>query len=159
EPGIDDDAYTNIMAVWVLQRALEVLNLFPPDRRDALCVLCDIRASELDRWREIAAGLRVGFLSGGAIEEFSGYESRLEFDAEAFSTEHPNLTALDEYLEASGDSALRYRMGKQVGVLMLMYVLPPGELITLLSGLGYLIDEDTIARSIAFYSRRSFGGS
>jgi trehalose/maltose hydrolase-like predicted phosphorylase len=28
-PGLDNNAYTNIMAVWVLCRALEVLRLLP----------------------------------------------------------------------------------------------------------------------------------
>src|SRR5262249_40929760 len=37
EPGIDNNAYTNIMAVWVLRRALDALDLLEgPDQRELL---------------------------------------------------------------------------------------------------------------------------
>ncbi len=29
DPGLDNNAYTNVMATWVLRRAIEVLDLLP----------------------------------------------------------------------------------------------------------------------------------
>src|SRR6185312_12556714 len=36
EPGIDDNAYTNVMTVWLLHRTRDVLAALPPVRRDEL---------------------------------------------------------------------------------------------------------------------------
>ena len=38
EPGLDNNAYTNVMAAWVLWRALDVLEILPRDRSQELCL-------------------------------------------------------------------------------------------------------------------------
>jgi trehalose/maltose hydrolase-like predicted phosphorylase len=52
KPGIDNNAYTNIMAVWVLCRALEAIELVPPDRREALQEKLGLKQKELEKWEE-----------------------------------------------------------------------------------------------------------
>ncbi|MFC1984761.1 trehalose-phosphatase, partial [Chloroflexota bacterium] len=54
EPGIDNNAYTNIMAVWVLCRVLEAIELLPADRREALRDKLALRQEELERWKDIS---------------------------------------------------------------------------------------------------------
>ena len=53
-PGLDNNAYTNIMAVWVLCRALEVLDLLPAIRRAELMTRLGLSADEITRWGDIA---------------------------------------------------------------------------------------------------------
>ena len=59
EPGLDNNAYTNVMAAWVLCRALETLELLPDHRRTELAERLGLRREELDRWEEVSRKLRV----------------------------------------------------------------------------------------------------
>ncbi|HEY6707710.1 MAG TPA: HAD-IA family hydrolase, partial [Actinomycetota bacterium] len=52
-PGLDNNTYTNVMVVWVLQRALEALEDLPPHYRQELVQELSIGDQELDRWRDI----------------------------------------------------------------------------------------------------------
>ncbi|HEY8557421.1 MAG TPA: glycoside hydrolase family 65 protein, partial [Actinomycetes bacterium] len=50
EQGLRNNTYTNVMVVWVLQRALEALEVLPPHYRQELVQELTIRDEELDRW-------------------------------------------------------------------------------------------------------------
>ena len=58
EPGLRNNTYTNVMAVWVLQRALEALEVLPPHYRQELVDELAIRDEELDRWRDISRKMK-----------------------------------------------------------------------------------------------------
>ena len=58
EPGLDNNAYTNVMAAWVLCRALETLELLPDHRRTELTEQLGLRQEEVDRWDETSRKLR-----------------------------------------------------------------------------------------------------
>ena len=53
-PGLNNNAYTNIMAVWVLCRALDVLDLLPDIRRAELMTRLGLSADEIARWDDIS---------------------------------------------------------------------------------------------------------
>ena len=53
-PGLNNNAYTNIMAVWVLCRVQEVLNLLPDIRRAELMTRLQLSADEIARWDDIS---------------------------------------------------------------------------------------------------------
>ena len=74
EPGLRNNTYTNVMAVWVLQRALEALDVLPPHYRAELVQELTIRDDELDRWRDISRKMKVVFHGDGVLTQFEGYE-------------------------------------------------------------------------------------
>ena len=49
-PGLRNNAYTNVMAVWVLCRGLELVDLLPEPRRSELLARLSLDKSELARW-------------------------------------------------------------------------------------------------------------
>ena len=53
------------MVVWVLQRALEALEVLPPHYRKELVEELAIRDDELDRWREMTRKMKVVFHADG----------------------------------------------------------------------------------------------
>jgi trehalose/maltose hydrolase-like predicted phosphorylase len=67
EPGLRNNTYTNVMAVWVLQRALEALDLLPAHYRRELVEELTIRDEELDRWRDMTRKMKVVFHPDGAM--------------------------------------------------------------------------------------------
>jgi len=157
-PGIDDNAYTNVMASWTLARALEALDLLPGERRAELCERLGISGAELSHWDDVSRRLRVPF-HDGVVSQFDGYERLLELDWERYRREHGDLHRLDRILEAQGDSANRYKASKQADVMMLFFLLSSEELGEAFSRLGYALDPGAIPRNVDYYASRTTHGS
>jgi trehalose/maltose hydrolase-like predicted phosphorylase len=158
EPGLDNNAYTNLMAVSCLCLAFEVLNVLPPSAAAELRDRLTIDDRELDRWNEVSRKMRVCF-HDGVISQFEGYELLEELDWDAYRRDHDDVARLDRILEAEGDSTNRYKVAKQADVMMLLYLLSAEELARLLDRLGYDYDEGLISRCIEYYEPRTSHGS
>ena len=147
-PGLNNNAYTNIMAVWTLQCGLKVFDLLAPDRRQELCHTLHLRDEELVRWREITCKMRIGFHDGGIISQFEGYEAFEEFDWEGYGQRYGDIQRLDRILEAEEDTPNRYKISKQADVLMLFYLFSADELSALFKQLGYPFASETIPNNV-----------
>jgi alpha,alpha-trehalase len=158
-PGLDNNAYTNVMAAWVLCRALDTLDLLPEHRRVELEERLRLRQEETERWEEISRKLRVCFHDGDIISQFEGYERLQELDWDGLRRRHGDIRRLDRILEAEGDSPNRYKASKQADVLMLFYLLSAEELRALLERLGYRLEPAAIPRNVDYYLRRTSHGS
>ncbi|WP_285732740.1 glycosyl hydrolase family 65 protein [Nocardiopsis sp. ATB16-24] len=154
EPGLDDNAYTNVMAVWVLLRALDILRKLPGPLQRDLQESLDLKAEEIERFETITRKMHIPFHEG-VISQFAGYEELEELDWEAYR----GIRRLDRYLEAEGDSCNRYRASKQADVLMLFFLLPAEEFADILRGLGYAYDPELIPRTVDYYLARTSHGS
>jgi beta-phosphoglucomutase family hydrolase len=158
-PGLNNNAYTNVMAVWVLCRALEVLELLPDLRRRELVTRLALPEDEIARWADISHRMFVPLRADGIIDQFEGYETLAELDWESYRLRYGNIQRLDLILEAENDSANRYKLSKQADVLMLFYLFSAGELGALFARLGYAFEPDTIRRNVEYYDCRSSHGS
>ncbi|MFC3608779.1 beta-phosphoglucomutase family hydrolase [Stutzerimonas tarimensis] len=159
EAGLNNNAYTNLMAVWVLSRALEALDLLSGIRRSELMSRVGLTPAEIRRWDEISRKMFVPFHEDGIISQFEGYENLLELDWEAYRARYGNIQRLDLILEAENDSPNRYKLSKQADVLMLFYLFSAEELGELFERLGYPFRHDTIPRCVNYYVSRSSHGS
>ena len=158
-PGLDNNAYTNVMAAWVLLRAIETLELLPDNYREEIFEELGLCGEEVDGWRDIGAKMYVPFHDDGIIGQFDGYDRLKEFDWAAYREKYGNIQRLDRLLEAEGDTANRYQVSKQADVLMLLYLLSADELRGVLSGLGYELSPDQLRRTIMYYLERTSQGS
>jgi alpha,alpha-trehalase len=158
-PGVNNNTYTNVMAVWVLLRVLQALDELPPHYRHEVMEELGLGAGELDRWRDITTKMRVVFTADGMLAQFEGYDQLEEFDFAGYRARYGNVRRLDRVLEAEGDSTNRYQISKQADVLMLRYLLPGGELQDLLSGLGYHVTDNQLAQTVDYYLARTVDGS
>ncbi len=158
-PGIDNNAYTNAMAAWVLWRTRSVLETLPEQRREGLSRMLGLRREELERWEEVSRKLLIPFHDDGIISQFEGYERLEELDWEGYRKEYGNIERLDRILEAEGDSPNRYKASKQADVLMLFYLLSAEELGMLFKRLGYPLESDSIPRNVQYYLARTSHGS
>jgi len=158
-PGLDNNTYTNVMAVWVLRHAIQALEELPPHYRDEVIGELALGADELDHWRDISSKMRVVFHEDGVLSQFEGYEQLEEFDWEGYRARYGNIQRLDRVLEAEGDSANRYKVSKQADVLMLLFLLSPGGLQRLLRRLGYEVTSAQLTQTVAYYLARTAHGS
>jgi alpha,alpha-trehalase len=159
EPGLDNNAYTNVMASWVLCRARDALEAVPEFRRNELIAKLAVQPDELARWEEISQRLVVPFHDDGIISQFEGYGELEEFDWLGYGERYGDIQRLDRILEAEGDTPNRYKLSKQADVLMLFYLLSSDELKGLFHRLGYEVEDDDIQRTIDYYDARTSHGS
>lgn len=158
-PGINNNAYTNLMAVWVLCRALEVLDLLSEVCRSELTTRLGLSEEQISRWIDITRRMYVPIQDNGVISQFEGYEKLQEIDLDGYRTKYGNIQRLDLILEMENDSANRYKLSKQPDVLMLFYLFSAEEISELFLSLGYPFEYETIPRNIAYYIDRSTQGS
>lgn len=158
-PGLNNNAYTNIMAVWVLTHALEILQTLGEDRVCELCEKLEIHPEEKDLWRDISRKMRVVFHQDSIISQFEGYDQLQELDWQHYREKYGNIQRLDRILEAEGDHVNRYKASKQADVLMLFYLFSSDELREIFAQLGYPFEYETIPRNIDYYLQRTSHGS
>ena len=158
-PGLNNNAYTNVMAVWVICRALEVLDLLSKARHTELTARLGISLAEIARWEDISRRMYVPFHDDGIISQFEGYDALDELDWAAYRRRYADIQRLDLILEAEGDSPNRYKLSKQADVVMLFYLFSADELGELFARLGYSINHDTIPKNVNYYVARTSYGS
>jgi trehalose/maltose hydrolase-like predicted phosphorylase len=156
--GIDNNAYTNVLASWTLQRAVEVRDLLceQPDRH--LWDRLGVTDTEVESWGHIGRRLRVPF-HDGMVSQFEGWERLAELDWEGYRSRYGNIGRLDLILEFEGDSTNRYKLAKQADALMLFYLFSADELGALFEHLGYEFDPQTIPTTVDYYIARTTHGS
>lgn len=156
--GVDNNAYTNVMAAWSLHTAQVALAALPEARRAELCAMLDLSDAELRRWDEISRRLYVPF-HDHVISQFDGWGALDELDWDRLRREHGDVQRVDRVLEAEGDDVNRYKATKQADVLMLLFLFSAEELDELFGRLGYALDRELIPRTVAYYEARTSHGS
>jgi alpha,alpha-trehalase len=159
EPGLNNNAYTNVMASWALDCACRVVGLLDDDCQIEIFEDLQITEEEVRQWDEISCKLYVPFHDGGIISQFEGYEQLDEFDWEGYRAQYGDIHRLDRILEAEGDNVNRYKVSKQADVLMLFYLFSAERLAQLFEHLGYPFEPEMIPRNIEYYLRRTSHGS
>ncbi len=158
DPGLNNNAYTNIMAVWVIQHALELLELLDESCCKNLQEVVGFKQKDIERWEEITHKMYVPF-QDNIILQFDGYEKLKELDWDHYHKKYGYSLRLDRILESEDDSCNYYKASKQADVLMLFYLFSKEELTSIFNKLGYDFKPDTIPKNIEYYRKRTAHGS
>jgi kojibiose phosphorylase len=120
---VDDDAYTNWMAQWNLERGAEVTQLLArewPEAWEALAARLGITKSETDTWLETAAGMYRGIdPATGIVEQFRGYFALEPLDLTPYAKRRAPMTVL-----LGPERVTRSQIIKQPDVVLLLHLLP-----------------------------------
>ncbi|MCA1752929.1 MAG: glycoside hydrolase family 65 protein, partial [Flavobacteriales bacterium] len=159
KPGIDNNAYTNVMAAWVLKTACEVFNGLSPLRKEELRSNLHISEEDFIRWDQVSRKLYIPFIEDGIIAQFEGYEKLEDLDLDKYRKEHGEFLRIDRILQAEGDDPNRYKTSKQADVLMLFYLFSNDELQKIFEHMGYDFDPEMLSENIKYYNKRTSHGS
>jgi trehalose/maltose hydrolase-like predicted phosphorylase len=157
--GIDNNAYTNVMAAWTLHTARGALARLARDRREELLSTLHITAADLRLWDQISRKMFVPFRQDGIIHQFEGWDDLEELDWDALRRKHGDVRRLDRILEADGDDPNRYKATKQADALMLFFLFSAEELDETFERLGYRFERDWIPKNVQYYLARTSHGS
>ncbi|HZT07174.1 MAG TPA: glycosyl hydrolase family 65 protein [Chloroflexota bacterium] len=116
--NVDDSAYTNLMAQWNIERAVDTVKLVEdrwPDAWRPLRKRLGVTQREIDHWREVARDIVTGLDAGGpVVEQFAGYFGLEPVDLAVYS---PRSQPLDILL--GPERTRRSQVIKQADVVML----------------------------------------
>ncbi|MEW1806105.1 HAD-IA family hydrolase [Pseudarthrobacter sp. NPDC080039] len=158
-PGLDDNAYTNVMTAWVCSQAAGIVSFLHGSERTGLKERLGITDEETAGWVHMGAAMYVPFHSDGIISQFEGYGELKELDWEHYRDKYGDIERLDLILEAEDDATNCYKLAKQADVLMLPYLLGHEGLITILQRLHYGFTQEQLNRTIEYYLARTAHGS
>lgn len=158
-PGLNNNTYTNIMVMFVMDQALNLPSIIPDQDWDNLRKKLEIADTELELWKKMSRRMKIVFHKDGILSQFEGYEKLKEFDWQGYRKKYGNIQRLDRILEKEGDSANNYKLCKQPDVLMLFYLFSAETLRKMFQRLDYPLDKDFIAKNINYYLHRTTNGS
>ncbi len=159
--GLKDNAYTNIMTAWLMEKAVEASEKIDSQALSSLMEKTGLGFDEIELWRTISSNMTIPVDKDGIIEQFDGYMGLRELDWAHYRQKYPNIHRMDRILKAEGDSPDNYKVAKQPDVLMTFYTLPPSEVARLIEKNGYgKIDPEVLVReNYAYYEPRTSHGS
>ncbi len=159
EPGLRNNAYTNVMVAWISDVAGKLLDMLPERRRRSLCERIELTDQEIETWRQMSHKMYVPFLADGVISQFEGWEDLEELDWDAYRREYGNIQRLDRILRAEGKEPDRYKLSKQADTVLLFYLFRQDELKQIFERLGYAYTSETLRKTVAYYDARTSHGS
>ena len=161
EHGIKDNAYTNIMVVWLLEKMVELMERLPKKVIKTLQKKTGFKTREREKWEQMIKKISVTLSQDNIISQFDGYMDLKELDWEGYKEKYDNIHRMDRILKAEGDSPDHYKLAKQADVLMTFYVLKPDEVCHILQRLGYPVKDslDLVKQNYAYYEQRTSHGS
>ncbi|MDQ0663768.1 beta-phosphoglucomutase family hydrolase [Arthrobacter ulcerisalmonis] len=159
EPGLEDNAYTNVMAAWVCFQAAGIMSLLHGSERSGLMERLGVTDEETAGWAHMGTAMYVPFHSDGVISQFEGYGELKELDWEHYRDRYGDIERLDLILEAEDDATNCYKLAKQADVLMLPYLLGHEGLVTILERLQYGFTKEQLNQTIEYYLARTAHGS
>ena len=159
EPGLRNNAYTNVMVAWIADAVGRLLGILPERRRRTLCEQLDLTNQEIETWKEMSRKMYVPFLADGVMSQFEGWEQLEELDWDAYRRKYGNIQRLDRILRAEGRDPDRYKVAKQADTVLLFYLFRQDELKQMFERLGYPYTPETMRKTVAYYDARTSHGS
>ncbi len=142
---VNDNTYTNMMAVWNIDRAVDAIDYLKdnhPQKWLALKEKISFDESELSEWADVAEKMYIDRNHGNLIEQFDGFFNLKDIDVYKFE---PRTAPLDSILGREETAASQ--LVKQADVVMLLYILENK------------FSEDVIKENFEYYERRTGHGS
>jgi len=146
---VNNNAYTNRMVQWHLERALEVLDWLrarAPEKAAELVARLDLSEQRLERWRDVVQHIYIPYDSStGLFEQFDGFFGLKDLDWPALEPRRQSIQSL-----LGIEATQKVQALKQADVLMLLYLL------------GDAYDARTLEANWAYYEPRtdhSYGSS
>ncbi len=157
--GLTDNAYSNIMVSWMMDKAFRTVDAIAPEQRKRILEGLSLSEEDMEQWKLIKHGVALNVSDEGVVEQFKGYFGLEELDWELYREKYGDIHRLDRILKSEGKSPDDYKLAKQADFLMSFYNLGTAELERTFDGLGYSLPEDFAKRNFDYYLARTSHGS
>ncbi|MCK5836894.1 MAG: glycoside hydrolase family 65 protein, partial [Desulfobacula sp.] len=159
KPGLNNNVYTNLMVMFVMDQALNLQHVIPEQDWEYLRKILGIEDCELVKFQKMSRRMKLVFHGNGILSQFEGYENLKEFNWAGYQKKYGDIRRLDRILEREGDSANNYKLSKQPDVLMLFYLFSAETLKKMFIRMDYPFGKELISKNINYYLSRTTNGS
>lgn len=159
EGGLKDNAYSNLMTVWMLDKTLILLNSIAKDDRKKLFDALNVSVKEMILWKDIIKKIALHISDDGIIAQYDGYFDLEELDWDYYRKKYKNIHRMDRLLKAEGKSPDAYKVAKQADTLMTFYNLDSTTVDKMISSLAYSLPEGYLRDNLLYYLQRTSHGS
>lgn len=161
EGGLKDNAYTNMMVVWLFEEVAALKAELGSETFAAVQEKTGVTDAVVATMETIRHQLRLVIDEAGIIAQFDGYFQLKDLDWEAYRKKYGNIYRLDRILNAEGQSADDYKVAKQADSLMIYYNFSKGQVDEILQDLGYKeqLPQDYVSANLHYYLARTSHGS
>jgi len=158
EGGLKDNAYTNLMVVWTLTRAFEMMDKLSSEVVSKIKSKIHLSDEELKKWKNIQTKMNL-VVKDDILSQYDGYFELKELDWDYYREKYGNIYRMDRLLKAEGKSADDYKVAKQADTLQIFYNLDKGDVSLMLEKLGYQLSKDYLSKNLEYYLARTSHGS
>ncbi|MBZ6003627.1 glycoside hydrolase family 65 protein [Leuconostoc gelidum subsp. aenigmaticum] len=156
--GLLNNAYTNIMLVWLLNYLHELsqnsaINFSQVAKQVGYT---DVEQEKAEMIRHL---LKLSINSDGIVEQYEGFFQLKQLDFPAYQAKYGDIHRIDRLLKSEGKAPDDYQVIKQADFLMLIYNLGAAHTHELITQLGYQLPDDWLAKNTAYYLKRTTHGS
>lgn len=159
ESGLKNNAYTNLMVVWLFEEVETILSLLNTQEQAELFNKTGITQENIEKMKDIRKHLGIEINKEGIIAQYEGYFDLKEIDWEQAKATYGNIYRMDRILKAEGQSPDDYKVAKQADTLMLFYNLNKEKIDEILDDLGYDLPADYLEKNLLYYLNRTSHGS
>lgn len=159
EGGLKDNAYTNMMVVWLFETIETLHETFDPILFQTVLAKINAPTTFLQKIDKIKHQLHLEINDAGVIAQYEGYFDLKELDWDAYREKYPNIYRMDRILNAEGFSANDYQAAKQADTLMIFYNFAKEQVDQILIDLNYHLPKDYVEQNLNYYLARTTHGS
>lgn len=159
ESGLKNNAYTNMMVVWLFEEINRIKNEFSATDFIAIQEKTGVNDHLLEKMEEIRHQLTLEIDQQGIVAQFDGYFELQDLDWQYYKEKYGNIYRMDRILNAEGKSADDYKVAKQADSLMIFYNFSKNQVAAILDDLNYQVPADYVQKNLNYYLARTSHGS
>lgn len=156
--GLPNNAYTNVMVVWLLNYIHHLKQIQPLDF-DRVAESIGYTHEEQQKAQALRYHLKLSISASGIVEQYQGFSQLKPLDFQAYEDKYGDIHRIDRILKAEGKTPDEYQVIKQADFLMLIYNLGAQQTHDLIVQLGYELADDWLSQNTAYYLERTTHGS
>ncbi|WP_127849320.1 glycoside hydrolase family 65 protein [Lacticaseibacillus hulanensis] len=159
EPGLTDNAYTNICVAWLFKLIATLQDKAPAEYFGAALAANDLTSRDITKMTDIRHHLHLDVNEDGIIGQFAGYFKLPELNFDNYRKQYGDIARLDRILKSEGKTPDAYQVAKQADTLMAHFILNQDTVTGLIKDMGYELPADYFDRNLQYYLDRTTHGS
>jgi len=159
EPGLKNNAYTNIMVTWLFDTLSKLRQQLPAATYQKAADAAQFDHQLTTKMTTISHKLTLEINRSGIIAQFEGYFKLPTLDFRAYRQKYGDISRMDRILKAAGKTPDAYQVAKQADTLMAFYNFDVPTVQKLIEMLGYRLPKEYLTHNIQYYLDRTTHGS
>lgn len=159
ETGLTNNAYTNIMVVWLFNTISKLRTILDDDDYQKAAKAADFSQELATKMDAIGHKLTLEINQSGIIAQFDGYFNLPTLDFRKYRQKYGNISRMDRILKGEDKTPDAYQVAKQADALMAFYNFDVTTVQDLIKKMGYKLPKEYLTHNIQFYLARTTHGS